>query len=76
MLHFPPNKPNVMYIGAYDLGEAARGDAIIVWVCQGARCHQCKENALVGGLRFFLLFTLNWELEIPLDEWPHNTKKL
>ncbi len=22
MLHFPPNKPNVMYIGVYDLGEA------------------------------------------------------
>jgi len=27
----------------------AKGDAIIVWACQGAKCCQHKENVLVGG---------------------------
>jgi hypothetical protein len=28
-----------------------KGDTIIVWVCQGTRCHQHKENVSMGGFR-------------------------
>ncbi len=28
--------------------ELKKGDAIIVWVCKGARCHQHKESTLLG----------------------------
>jgi hypothetical protein len=40
----------------------ARGDTIIVWVCQGSRCHEHKENVSMGGFRIVFLFMMNWEL--------------
>jgi hypothetical protein len=49
MLHFPTNKLNVVYIGMCDWA-LVRGNAIIVWVCKGVRCNQCKKNVLVGAL--------------------------
>jgi hypothetical protein len=35
-----------------------------------------QRKCIGGWPKNCFLFTLNWEMEIPLNEWPHNTKQL
>jgi tRNA A-37 threonylcarbamoyl transferase component Bud32 len=51
MLQFITYKPNVVYIGVCDWGEAIHMQEMTpsMYALSKARFHQCEENALVGG---------------------------
>jgi len=54
----------------------ASGDAIIVWLCKGERCHECKKKCVGGLPHNCFLFTMNQELQIPLDKWSTSMPQL
>jgi hypothetical protein len=78
MLHFPPNKLDVVYIGVCDWGEVEHLQEVLP-LLYGFTKEQDANNT--KNMRWCIvkelfLFIISRELQIPLNEWPNNVPQL